>query len=151
VSGKKFKRTGIVAAKMQDRIIEPLQYDGTMESLLFETWFKTRLLPSLPHCTTLVMDNASFHRKNELIPLAEAAGHSIIFLPPYSPELNAIEKHWSWLKRRLQKILPLFLSSFLWIPLSKTVFMCDNYSIRFVLSTWYKERISRLVPLSTLS
>jgi len=79
-----------------------------MDSKLFETWFKTRLLPNLPPKTTLVMDNASFHRKSILIPLAETAGHKIIFLPPYSPELNAIENFWSWLKGRLRKILPLF-------------------------------------------
>jgi len=108
VSGKKYKRVGIVAAKLSKSIIAPLQYDGTMDSLLFETWFEKMLLPVLPSNTTIVMDRASFHRKSKLIPLAEKFGHTIIFLPPYSPEFNDIEPFWSWLKNRLRKILPCF-------------------------------------------
>jgi transposase len=108
VSGKKFKRTSIVSALIGNRPIEPLQYTGSMDSALFETWFETRLLPALPKNTTIVMDNASFHRKSRLIPLAELAGHTILFLPPYSPELNLIENFWAWLKTRLRKILHLF-------------------------------------------
>jgi hypothetical protein len=80
VSGRKFKRTGIVAAKMGAAIIEPLQYDGTMYSKLFETWFETRLLPALPAKSVIVMDNASFHRKSKLYYLTEKAGHRLIFL-----------------------------------------------------------------------
>ena len=110
ISGKKYRRTGIVAAQMEKAIIEPLQYDGTMDSLLFEVWFETRLLPALPLKTTIVMDNASFHRKSRLIPIAEKCGHTILFLPPYSPELNMIENFWSWLKSRLRSVLHLFAS-----------------------------------------
>jgi transposase len=103
VSGRKFRRCSIVAAQMDKRVIEPLQYDGTMDSQLFEAWFAMRLLPSLPECTTIVMDNAAFHRKSRLLMLASNYGHSIVFLPPYSPELNHIENFWSWLKRYIKK------------------------------------------------
>ena len=85
VNGKKYKRVGIVAAKLSTRIIEPLQYSGTMDCVLFETWFEKRLLPALPPNTTIVMDRASFHRKSRLIPLAEKLKHRIVFLSPYSP------------------------------------------------------------------
>ena len=108
ISGKKYQRTGIVAAQIQKEIIEPLQYDGTMDSLLFEAWFEFRLLPALPLNTTIVMDNASFHRKSRLILIAEKHGHNILFLPPYSPELNPIENFWSWLKDRLRSVLHCF-------------------------------------------
>jgi transposase len=106
VSGRKFRRTGIVAAQMGKSIIAPLQYDGTMDSTLFEVWFETRLLPSLPKNSMIVMDNASFHRKSKLFPLASQAGVRLVFLPPYSPEYNPIEHFWAWLKRYLRKILP---------------------------------------------
>ena len=108
VSGKRYKRCGIVAAKMGKKIISPLQYDGTMDSALFKTWFAHMLLPALPSGTAIIMDNASFHRKSRLTLFAESAGHRIIFLPPYSPELNPIENFWSWLKSRLRKVLPYF-------------------------------------------
>jgi len=108
VSGRRYKRTGIVAAQMGSAIVSPLQYDGTMDSSLFEKWFDLRLLPSLPENTTIVMDNASFHRKTRLHALAQRAGMSLVFLPPYSPELNPIEHFWSWLKRFLRKTLPSF-------------------------------------------
>ena len=54
------------------------------------------------------MDNAAFHRKKQLYAIANEKGYRLIFLPPYSPELNPIEKFWSWLKRHLQKILTFF-------------------------------------------
>jgi transposase len=107
VSGRKFQRMGLVAAKLGKAIIEPLQYAGSMDSILFETWFETRLLPALPEKTVIVMDNASFHRKGRLSLLAEKGGFRLIFLPPYSPELNPIEHFWAWLKRYLRKTLPL--------------------------------------------
>ena len=106
VSGRKYKRIGIVAAQMNGAIISPLQYEGTMDSSLFEMWFESHLIPCLPENTVVVMDNASFHRKTRLYPLAQKAGIRLIFLPPYSPELNPIEHFWSWLKRELCKILP---------------------------------------------
>ena len=106
VRGHKFQRMGIVAAQMGESILAPLTYDGTMDSLLFETWFENHLLPALPEKTVIVMDNASSHRKSKLFDLALKAGHLLLFLPPYSPELNPIENFWSWLKRHLRKILP---------------------------------------------
>jgi transposase len=108
ISGHKYKRTGIVAAQMGKTILSPLQYDGTMDSILFETWFEICLLPALPEKSVIVMDNASFHRKRKLWGIIENTEHSLIFLPPYSPELNPIENFWSWLKRYLKKVIHLY-------------------------------------------
>jgi transposase len=105
VSGRKYKRTSIVAAKMGEAILAPMQYNGTMDGSLFEIWFEQFLLPQLPEDTVIVMDNAAFHRKSRLFALARSSGHSLLFLPPYSPELNPIENFWGWLKRRLRKCL----------------------------------------------
>ena len=110
ISGRKYKRCGIIAAKMGDKILAPFQYNGTMNSTLFEFWFTEQLLPSLEKGTVIVMDNASFHSKKRLICAAINAGCKLVFLPPYSPELNPIEKFWAWLKRFLCKILPSVIS-----------------------------------------
>ena len=105
ISGRKYKRCGIVAARMANQILAPFQYSGTMDSTLFECWFSEQLLPALEKNTVIVMDNASFHSKKRLISVAQNAGCKLIFLPPYSPELNPIEKFWAWIKRFLRKIL----------------------------------------------
>ena len=95
---------------MGNEILAPFEYSGTMDSSLFEFWFSNQLLPSLKKGTVIVMDNASFHSKKRLISVAQNAGCILLFLPPYSPELNPIEKFWAWLKRFLRKILPSFSS-----------------------------------------
>ena len=82
ISGRKYKRCGIVAARIADRILAPLQYSGTMDSTFFEFWFSEKLLPSLEKGTVIVMDNASFHSKKRLISVAQNAGYKLIFLPP---------------------------------------------------------------------
>ena len=110
VAGKKYRRVGIVAARVGKKIIAPFQYDGTMDSMLFEFWFENCLLCELPPNSVIVMDNASFHRKKRLVSLTLCHGHRLVFLPPYSPELNPIEKFWAWLKMRLKFVLPTGLS-----------------------------------------
>ena len=107
VSGRKYKRTNIVAAKCCDKIIAPMIYDGMTDSILFEYWFEHALLKSIPKYSVIVMDNASFHRKSILRSLAESVDCEVLFLPPYSPDLNIIEHFCAWLKRKLRKILPL--------------------------------------------
>ena len=91
IRGKKFERTNIVAAQAGRKIIAPLQYKGMMHSQFFEAWFEKHLIPKLAKGSVIVMDNASFHRKKHLDKLAERHNVKIIFLPPYSPELNPIE------------------------------------------------------------
>ena len=108
ISGKKYKRTSLVAGKSGNKIIAPLQYTGTTDHVLFEYWFEHLLLSAIPAESVIVMDNASFHRKEALRRLAHKANCSLLFLPPYSPDLNPIENFWAWLKRKLQDVLPYF-------------------------------------------
>ena len=108
VSGRKFKRTNIVAAKCGNTIVEPMIYGGTTDSVLFEYWFENALLKAIPPHSIIVLDNATFHRKAKLRELSEQAMCMVIFLPPYSPDLNPIERFWAWLKNRLRSFLPLY-------------------------------------------
>jgi transposase len=108
INGRKYRRTSLVAGQCGKRILSPLQYSGTMDSALFEFWFASSLLPTLEAGSVIVMDTARFHRKVVLHALAEQAQCLILFLPPYSPDLNPIENLWAWLKARLRKILPMF-------------------------------------------
>jgi transposase len=56
------------------------------------------------------MDNASFHRKSKLQNIAEFYGFKILWLPPYSPDKNSIEKFWANLKKWLRKFSKKFAS-----------------------------------------
>ena len=54
----------------------------------------------------VIVDNATFHHGGQIAQLIEAAGCQLVYLPPYSPDLNRIEKCWAWLKSRVRKLLP---------------------------------------------
>jgi transposase len=108
ISGKKFKRTNIVAGICCGKWVAPLQYNCTTDSILFEFWFANCLLKEVKKGSVIILDNATFHRKSVLPDLAKKYGCEVLFLPPYSPDLNPIEKKWAWIKKRLRKILPHF-------------------------------------------
>jgi len=63
-------------------------------------------LPLLPPGSVLVLDNARFHHGARITDLVEAAGCSLLYLPPYSPDLNPIELVWSWIKTRVRTWAP---------------------------------------------
>jgi transposase len=107
ISGKKYMRTNIIAGLCQGKWVAPMEYGGTTDSVLFEFWFVNHLLKEVKPGSVIVLDNATFHKKSVLPELAHKYGCRVLFLPPYSPDLNPIEKRWAWLKKLLKKILPL--------------------------------------------
>ena len=110
ISGKNFKRTNIVAGICQGAWIAPMEYYGTTDSVLFEFWFENCLLKEIKPKSIIVLDNATFHKKSILPDLARRHNCEVLFLPPYSPNLNPIEKKWAWIKKTLRKTLPNFSS-----------------------------------------
>ena len=88
--------------------VAPMQYGGSTDSNLFEFWFENCLLKEVKRGQFIILDNASFHRKTRLLELASKKSCQIIFLPPYSPDLNPLEKKWAWLKKKLREILSKF-------------------------------------------
>ena len=78
-SGKKYKRTNIVAAKNGERIVAPMVYDCSTDSVLFEHWFENMLLKSIPRYSVIVLDNATFHSKKRLRELANKKDCDVIF------------------------------------------------------------------------
>lgn len=102
--GKKFKRVSIVAGKSEDKIVAPMIYTGTADSILFEHWFEKYFCPEITG-NIAVIDNASIHRKHKLFEIAKRFDVILIFQPPYSPDLNKIEKFWAWIKKELRTTL----------------------------------------------
>jgi transposase len=77
-------------------------FQGMTDTKLVLFWVKELLVPSLPPNSILVWDNATFHKSQKLKEIIEQAGHIMLFLPPYSPDLNPIEHKWYELKQRLR-------------------------------------------------
>ena len=77
-----------------------------MKSEFFEEWFREiflRHIEKLKKSVLIVMNNARFHRKRILEKIIRRR-HCLFFLPPYSPDLNPIEKVWASLKKKLNDI-----------------------------------------------
>ncbi len=67
-------------------------FNGSCNTNLFETWIEKFLFKELKSGQVVVMDNATFHRAFKTNELIESVDCKLIFLPPYSPDLNIIEK-----------------------------------------------------------
>ena len=82
--------------------LAPFGYNGTCDTKLFNFWIKEKLLPELKQGQIVIMDNASIHKSDETRQLIESVGCKLIFLPPYSPDLNPIEHFLAKLKKVLR-------------------------------------------------
>lgn len=103
IPGKKFFRTNIVAGYCDGKIMGEYCYTSTTTAQVFEEWFCKFLLPETQKGDVIIMDNARFHNKKRLNEYARVYKVVIIFLPPYSPDYNCIEKIWANLKRFLRE------------------------------------------------
>lgn len=108
--GRRYVRESFVAGIVKNKIIAPFCFNGTCDSSLFNLWLNKILLPVLNPGQVIVMDNASFHKSQKTRELISKAGCTLLFLPPYSPDLNPIEKFWANLKRKIRKIKGTFTS-----------------------------------------
>lgn len=107
-TGKRRIRTSIIAALNLDNINAPMRLQGCTTSAVFVVWTEQFLVPSLKPGQVVIMDNAAFHKSPKIKQLIENAGCSLVYLPPYSPDLNPIENYWAVLKTYIKKIMHKF-------------------------------------------
>jgi putative transposase len=99
VSGHRRPRTSLLAARMAERLEEPLLFEGTCDTVVFNTWLQTRLCPRLNAQHLVILDNTTFHKSPETAQHIAATGATLLFLPPYSPDFNPIEHDFAALKK----------------------------------------------------
>lgn len=81
----------------------PMVIEGPTDADVFQAYVEQNLVPELRPGDIVVMDNLAPHKKAAVIAAIEAVGAEVKFLPPYSPDLNPIEKMWSKIKAHLRK------------------------------------------------
>jgi transposase len=95
--------TTLIAAVGKDGPIAPFLIEGAIDGDVFLAYVEKFLAPALRPGDILVMDNLSTHKSAAALRLIEKRGASVLFLPPYSPDYNPIEKMWSKIKALLRK------------------------------------------------
>lgn len=94
--------TTMIGALRLDGQTACMSVDGAMDKEVFRAYVRYVLLPLLGPGVWVVWDNLMTHADHEVRELIEATGARILFLPPYSPDLNPIEKMWSKIKAFLR-------------------------------------------------
>jgi transposase len=97
-----WKTTTFVAALRLEGLTAPTVIDGAMTGDLFVAYVEQQLVPTLRPGDVVVMDNLSCHKRAGVRAAIEAAGARLLYLPPYSPDLNPIEQVFAKLKQLLR-------------------------------------------------
>ncbi len=98
------KTTTLVAGLRMAGMIAPIVLDGPITGDWFEAYVTKVLVPELRPGDVVIMDNLSSHKRASVRHRNDAAGATLRFLPPYSPDFNPIEKAFSRPKAMLRKI-----------------------------------------------
>lgn len=98
-SGKTYRRLNIIAALNEKKVMAPFTFYGSCDTTVFNLWVQKVLVPELKPGQVVILDNATFHKSNQTEKLIKKAECQLIFLPPYSPDLNPIEKFWAKMKK----------------------------------------------------
>jgi transposase len=100
--GGRWKIMTILGAMSQRGIIASMTIEEATDGDIFLAYVEHILCPALKPGDVVVMDNLSSHKIKGVRRLIEKAGAEVLYLPPYSPDLNPIEKAWSKLKQILR-------------------------------------------------
>jgi transposase len=87
-----WKTTTFLAGLRTSGLTAPLVIDGAVNGELFLAYVRQQLVPTLQPGDVVIMDNLSSHKRAGVREAIEAAGATLMFLPPYSPDLNPIEQ-----------------------------------------------------------
>ena len=125
------KTTTLVAGLRMTGMVAPMVLDGPINGDWFEAYVTQVLIPELRPGDVVIMDNLSSHKRASVREWIEAAGATLRFLPPYSPDFNPIEKAFSRPKAMLRKAGERTVSG-LWNLIGKLVDLfqpdeCANY------------------------
>ena len=96
--------TTMISSMRLDGSTACMVVDGATDKNVFKAYVQHILLPTLKPGEIVIMDNLTAHKNQQVKDLVESVGAEIWFLPPYSPDLNPIEKMWSKIKEILRTL-----------------------------------------------
>jgi transposase len=99
----RWKTLTFIAALRADHVTAPCVIDGAANACNFLAYVKQVLVPTLRRGDVVIMDNLRSHKGKAIRAAIRAAGAKLLFLPPYSPDLNPIEQLFAKLKALLRK------------------------------------------------
>jgi len=88
-------RENVIGALLNKTILTVGIFSCSITADVFQAWLTQDLIPKLPPGSVVVMDNAPFHKMPHTAKLLQQAGHTLLPLPTYSPDLNPIEHTWN--------------------------------------------------------
>lgn len=97
------KKTTLVSSVRLDGTLAYEFFQGSLNGQNFLNYIQNTLVPTLKKGDIVVMDNLSCHKVKGIKEAIESVGASVLYLPPYSPDLNPIEMMWSKIKSLLRK------------------------------------------------
>ena len=106
IPGGRWQTNTLVHAIALDGTRAAMVLDGPIEGNCFAGFCEWLLAPSLHPGDLVVMDNLSSHKSSRAVQAIEAVGASVVYLPPYSPDLNPIENIFSKIKQLIRGIRP---------------------------------------------
>lgn len=126
-----WKTTTLVAGLRRTGMVAPMVLDGPINRDAFIAYVHQVLVPGLSPGDIVIMDNLSSHKAPAARDAIEAAGATLLFLPPYSPDFNPIEQAFSKLKAHLRKAAERTIHS-LWDAIDRILDLyspqeCANY------------------------
>lgn len=98
-----WKTQTFIAGLRCHEMIAPWIVNAPMNMQIFEIYVETQLAPELSKGDVVILDNVAFHKSKRAEELVRERGAWLLFLPPYSPDLNPIEMAYSKLKTLLRK------------------------------------------------
>jgi transposase len=98
-----WKTTTFVAGLRNTGMVAPMVLDGPINGVAFQAYVDQVLVPELRPGDIVIMDNLGSHKGPDIRVAIEAAGASLLYLPPYSPDFNPIENAFAKLKAMLRK------------------------------------------------
>lgn len=91
-------RTNVIGALIGQHLLTVSLFTGSINANVFSAWVIQDLVPKLSSECVVIMDNATFHKRKDIQEAFNDAKLPLLYLPPYSPDLNPIEHKWAQAK-----------------------------------------------------